>query len=141
MIGSWFGCVFFFFKQKTAYELRISDWSSDVCSSDLVRIDIARRDSVHGHAKSGALLRQGLGESMNARLGGRVIHLPILARLAVDRSDIHDPAPAAIPHAGKAGLRHVEAAAQIDAAHFVTIFKAHTQESPVARNEIGRALV
>src|SRR3546814_4273227 len=33
-----FGDVFFsvfFFKQKTAYELRISDWSSDVCSSDL----------------------------------------------------------------------------------------------------------
>src|SRR3546814_9502217 len=30
---SW-GC-FFFFKQKTAYEMRISDWSSDVCSSDL----------------------------------------------------------------------------------------------------------
>src|SRR3546814_9165903 len=31
-----FGCVVFFFKQKTAYEMRISDWSSDVCSSDLV---------------------------------------------------------------------------------------------------------
>src|SRR3546814_6078627 len=29
------GFVFFFFKQKTAYEMRISDWSSDVCSSDL----------------------------------------------------------------------------------------------------------
>src|SRR3546814_16001180 len=29
-------CVVFFFKQKTAYELRISDWSSDVCSSDLI---------------------------------------------------------------------------------------------------------
>src|SRR3546814_8062920 len=29
------GLVFFFFKQKTAYEMRISDWSSDVCSSDL----------------------------------------------------------------------------------------------------------
>src|SRR3546814_6334003 len=28
-------CVFCFFKQKTAYEMRISDWSSDVCSSDL----------------------------------------------------------------------------------------------------------
>src|SRR3546814_12008733 len=28
-------CFFFFFKQKTAYEMRISDWSSDVCSSDL----------------------------------------------------------------------------------------------------------
>src|SRR3546814_5580137 len=30
-----FVCLFFFFKQKTAYEMRISDWSSDVCSSDL----------------------------------------------------------------------------------------------------------
>src|SRR3546814_4502363 len=30
-----FICLFFFFKQKTAYEMRISDWSSDVCSSDL----------------------------------------------------------------------------------------------------------
>src|SRR3546814_2205963 len=28
--------LFFFFKQKTAYEMRISDWSSDVCSSDLL---------------------------------------------------------------------------------------------------------
>src|SRR3546814_9286205 len=30
------GCMFCFFKQKTAYERRISDWSSDVCSSDLL---------------------------------------------------------------------------------------------------------
>src|SRR3546814_5671066 len=31
-----YGCLYFFFyKQKTAYEMRISDWSSDVCSSDL----------------------------------------------------------------------------------------------------------
>src|SRR3546814_6910014 len=29
---------FFFFKQKTAYEMRISDWSSDVCSSDLFKV-------------------------------------------------------------------------------------------------------
>src|SRR3546814_9503036 len=33
--------AFFFFKQKTAYEMRISDWSSDVCSSDL-RGDLVR---------------------------------------------------------------------------------------------------
>src|SRR3546814_4256893 len=31
-----FCVLFFFFKQKTAYEMRISDWSSDVCSSDLL---------------------------------------------------------------------------------------------------------
>src|SRR3546814_374673 len=39
-------CVvfFFFFKQKTAYEMRISDWSSDVCSSDLdPQADLAGR--------------------------------------------------------------------------------------------------
>src|SRR3546814_17661715 len=38
-------CVFFF-KQKTAYEMRISDWSSDVCSSDLVRSAAVRDRSV-----------------------------------------------------------------------------------------------
>src|SRR3546814_8209161 len=40
-------CVFFvfFFKQKTAYEMRISDWSSDVCSSDLVPAFLQR---LHG---------------------------------------------------------------------------------------------
>src|SRR3546814_20916871 len=32
--------LFFFFKQKTAYEMRISDWSSDVCSSDLIDADL-----------------------------------------------------------------------------------------------------
>src|SRR3546814_18282117 len=37
---------FFFFKQKTAYEMRISDWSSDVCSSDLDRQE-ERRDGEH----------------------------------------------------------------------------------------------
>src|SRR3546814_10729659 len=36
---SWRVLFVFFFKQKTAYEMRISDWSSDVCSSDLVRPD------------------------------------------------------------------------------------------------------
>src|SRR3546814_2936082 len=33
--------MFFFFKQKTAYEMRISDWSSDVCSSDLAQLAAA----------------------------------------------------------------------------------------------------
>src|SRR3546814_1933100 len=42
----------FFFKQKTAYDMRISDWSSDVCSSDLDRLRHAERaqllDERHG---------------------------------------------------------------------------------------------
>src|SRR3546814_8144409 len=41
----------FFFKQKTAYEMRISDWSSDVCSSDLVGIEVARGLAEHQIAR------------------------------------------------------------------------------------------
>src|SRR3546814_3606281 len=37
-------CIVFFCKQKTAYEMRISDWSSDVCSSDLAYEGAARMD-------------------------------------------------------------------------------------------------
>src|SRR3546814_3674266 len=42
-------CMFvvFFFKQKTAYEMRISDWSSDVCSSDLVQVLDRRVTAAH----------------------------------------------------------------------------------------------
>src|SRR3546814_7736098 len=40
--------IIFFFKQKTAYEMRISDWSSDVCSSDLLHPNI---DSAFGLAQ------------------------------------------------------------------------------------------
>src|SRR3546814_16827502 len=46
-------CCFFFFKQKTAYEMRISDWSSDVCSSDLVAVHVVGVEAVDAH-------RQGL---------------------------------------------------------------------------------
>src|SRR3546814_3121577 len=52
--------LFFFFKQKTAYEMRISDWSSDVCSSDLGRGDLPagctggqRDQQADGHAGPG----------------------------------------------------------------------------------------
>src|SRR3546814_9863788 len=45
------GFFFFFFKQKTAYEMRISDWSSDVCSSDLLADDPA----VHPLAVAGRI--------------------------------------------------------------------------------------
>src|SRR3546814_4869430 len=42
--------LFFFFKQKTAYEMRISDWSSDVCSSDL-DVGVLRHDLGHEAGK------------------------------------------------------------------------------------------
>src|SRR3546814_12429531 len=52
----------FFFKQKTAYELRISDWSSDVCSSDLGVRDLQRR-----HRDAVAVGQRLLGRSAPAR--------------------------------------------------------------------------
>src|SRR3546814_6208446 len=54
---------FFFFKQKTAYEMRISDWSSDVCSSDLL-LDRQSLRAAPGAAEhrlhAGALPQKGL---------------------------------------------------------------------------------
>src|SRR3546814_5755501 len=44
---------FFFFKQKTAYEMRISDWSSDVCSSDLAIVACGYADGYPRHAPNG----------------------------------------------------------------------------------------
>src|SRR3546814_14330272 len=48
-------CIFFF-KQKTAYEMRISDWSSDVCSSDLA-LEIGERRVEHAAPCARAFLR------------------------------------------------------------------------------------
>src|SRR3546814_7077367 len=53
---------FFFFKQKTAYEMRISDWSSDVCSSDLPA-------GAQRHDRGGAC-RRGREGLRHRRVGG-----------------------------------------------------------------------
>src|SRR3546814_3744685 len=73
-----FRCAcFFVFKQKTAYEMRISDWSSDVCSSDLASTSFARSTADR------SMLRT------EGRLQGRAQHRPQRAqprlRLAVFR--------------------------------------------------------
>src|SRR3546814_6063949 len=52
-------CWLFFFKQKTADEMRISDWGSDVCSSDVDRLGFGRRfddEEVLGHGRLGLSL-------------------------------------------------------------------------------------
>src|SRR3546814_5567289 len=51
VIMMYFDCVnVFFLKQKTAYEMRISDWSSDVCSSDLKGLPFRDCHEIVGHA-------------------------------------------------------------------------------------------
>src|SRR3546814_2084479 len=70
-------CLCFFFKQKTAYEMRISDWSSDVCSSDLAA------QATYRQGKLGRLFRGRYGRdhrSAEARRtaadGGAGVHAP-----------------------------------------------------------------
>src|SRR3546814_6971073 len=99
--------MFFFFKQKTAYEMRISDWSSDVCSSDLER-RLGDRRAIVGQAAGftrrrriggGARRRQrrgrwlvlervrGIGVDVALRLGRRRVDVDRVERFA--RSEEH----------------------------------------------------
>src|SRR3546814_8472626 len=61
--------VFLFFKQKTAYEMRISDWSSDVCSSDLFKKCAACHTITPGGAN-------GIGPNIHGIFGKPHGHLP-----------------------------------------------------------------
>src|SRR3546814_9775572 len=72
----------FFFKQKTAYEMRISDWSSDVCSSDLC-------------GDGDSCRRRLLARRRAARLAARRLRLPDLARPAAGAAQPPHPAGSA----------------------------------------------
>src|SRR3546814_3096186 len=84
---------FCFLQQKTAYEMRISDWSSDVCSSDLIFL------AVHPHASEQPRLSRNDGRdlaarrelrparSLRSRSAARGIHVEWL--LAVGRDEQH----------------------------------------------------
>src|SRR3546814_6258274 len=83
--------LFFFFKQKTAYEMRISDWSSDVCSSDLVAA--AKDQDADAFVRGAEGLRRladlEVDERRLERRGQRA-HLDIVAR--------HDARPQLLRH-------------------------------------------
>src|SRR3546814_6368060 len=81
--------LLFFFKQKTAYEMRISDWSSDVCSSDLQRC--AAR--VVGHDARSACRVVGIGGGRAGPLGGPV--LQALDRIEHAATELTERRPAA----------------------------------------------
>src|SRR3546814_10629891 len=85
----WHLC-FFFFKQKTAYEMRISDWSSDVCSSDLQSRCAARSVAAIGPVG----LKDGIARTPDAaRVDGerRQVQRPAARfeqRVAAERSEV-----------------------------------------------------
>src|SRR3546814_3052372 len=89
-------CVvcFFFFKQKTAYEMRISDWSSDVCSSDLDRLKLRASSARCARACFGA-------EDFTARC---------LQPGNLDVEILVDGADAGVADAGHGQIRHIRVA-------------------------------
>src|SRR3546814_4335010 len=113
-------CIVFFFKQKTAYEMRISDWSSDVCSSDLV---VARRQATVSAKITGKL------QDLYIEEGQKVAEGDVMARL--DDSN------------AKASLLQAQAnlaAAKAAAANIKPIYERDKKQA-AANFKIGRAHV
>src|SRR3546814_4407296 len=83
--------VVFFFKQKTAYEMRISDWSSDVCSSDLLELGVGQQDPALGRVVGGeAVQPQGRVAHRLGQLGAAQAHRGVEVDVLVvvaDRSE------------------------------------------------------
>src|SRR3546814_2286221 len=73
--------VFVFFKQKTAYEMRISDWSSDVCSSDLGHVDV---DDAAEHVDRGGVVVEERRDALEPRIVHQHVEPPDAAD---DRSE------------------------------------------------------
>src|SRR3546814_18496452 len=79
--------LLFFFKQKTAYEMRISDWSSDVCSSDLIDLAVRRFQAF-------SRLQRELDEAKNALAERAVIDKA--KAILMKRRQIDEPAAYAL---------------------------------------------
>src|SRR3546814_9595976 len=80
-------CIFFLFKQKTAYEMRISDWSSDVCSSDLdVPCGQRRRDRFGERLAGDALIPH--AQPPRVRREADVVARPVMAHERCDEPAI-----------------------------------------------------
>src|SRR3546814_10047010 len=103
---SCFMCVlFFFFKQKTAYEMRISDWSSDVCSSDLdTSVAVFLVDAARQHQHRG--------------LGGAVVTPAFKGAGGGTGADVHDHAvPLRLHDRDRRAQAVVDALQEIGRAH------------------------
>src|SRR3546814_5810753 len=109
----YFLCFVFFFKQKTAYEMRISDWSSDVCSSDLNTELLLIKGGMRRQCVGGVINGCGPNAVGNGAIapdldGPR--HPPLIEAAIGIKADIHSVAfaePCAQRRAGEIGRAHV----------------------------------
>src|SRR3546814_1943963 len=83
---------FFFFKQKTAYEMRISDWSSDVCSSDL-KAGKSRKENQEREDRQ----QRGIGDMSGQFEGQAARHRPAGLIEHENRRPGHPPPPVLYP--------------------------------------------
>src|SRR3546814_9564254 len=85
-------CIMFLFKQKTAYELRISDWSSDVCSSDLPAavVDLARGKRVSIFAPASPAMHRRWFNALRSSCGSIVEAQFFTTRSAATREFLED---------------------------------------------------
>src|SRR3546814_1824732 len=82
--------IFCFFKQKTAYEMRISDWSSDVCSSDLHHI--TAQMGATANYRTGHHPRADFAENALVAIGKTQRHLVVIRRwLTIHHLHVIDP--------------------------------------------------
>src|SRR3546814_3582906 len=83
--------IFFLFKQKTAYEMRISDWSSDVCSSDLPNIaaDTVTRTATGRDNETTLLINQFDG---TARFSTGPVNHTLVAGVELSREEVDNQA-------------------------------------------------
>src|SRR3546814_8288758 len=83
---------FFLFKQKTAYEMRIRDWSSDVCSSDLVAdgVKIRANSHIEGAPYRAAWRDREVGEIVPSDFGLMKLEDPDLATPYADRKSVEE---------------------------------------------------
>src|SRR3546814_19520221 len=87
--------LLFFFKQKTAYEMRISDWSSDVCSSDLTRgtaqaVEL-RRISAFAKAAHRAGFKVHAGHGLTTANVAALARIPPIVELNIGHSIVDSP--------------------------------------------------
>src|SRR5690606_17917735 len=97
-----------------------------------VGLHIAGGQGVDGDADGGAFQGQGLGETVDTGLGGGVVHLAVLAGLAVEGADVDDAAEAALAHAVDHRAAHVEAGAEVGVDHRLPAVRAHAVKGGVA---------
>ena len=110
---------------------RIFESSTSLAMAVTFGADVAGRDRVNGHALARDFQGQGLGETVHAGFGCRIVGLPERTFRTVDRRDVDDAPPAAIGHAVHDVLGHVEDGVEVGADDRIPVRLGHLLERRV----------